>query len=113
MVSEPGGQIGRYRILGTLGRGGFGTVYRAEDPELGRQVAIKVLHPHLAANNSFVVRFRAEARAAARLRHPHIVTIYDVGQTEDGSSYLVMELVEGMPLSRAIAQEAPFAPERA
>lgn len=113
MLSESGGQIGRYRILGTLGRGGFGTVYRAEDPELGRQVAIKVLHQHLAANNSFVVRFRAEARAAARLRHPHIVTIYDVGQTEVGSSYLVMELVEGTPLSRAIAQEAPFASERA
>jgi hypothetical protein len=112
VMPEPGNQIGRYRLEQVLGQGGFATVYRAYDPELGRSVAIKLLHPHLVASRAFVRRFRAEARAMARLRHPHIVPIYDVGETADGRSYLVMAFLEGMTLAQAIARDAPFAEQR-
>jgi len=95
-----------------LGAGGFATVYRAEDTELGREVALKVLHPHLALNAVFVRRFRAEARANARLRHPNIVTIFDVGQSDDGRTFLVMQLVEGTPLSQIVHPRAPLSLDR-
>jgi|GEM_PF-4255118 len=112
VMPEPGNQIGRYRLEQALGQGGFATVYRAYDPELGRPVAIKLLHPHLGANRAFVRRFRAEARAMARLRYPHIVPLYDVGETADGRSYLVMAFLEGVTLAQAIARDAPFAEHR-
>jgi tRNA A-37 threonylcarbamoyl transferase component Bud32 len=113
MQPDIGSRLGRFKLLATLGAGGFATVYRAEDTELDRQVAIKLLHPHLSANLAFVRRFRAEARAIARLRHPHIVTIYEVGETAEGRSYLVMALLEGKLLSRLITEEAPLPLERA
>ncbi len=103
-------QIGRFRIIATIGRGGFATVYEAEDLELRRPVALKVLHPHLAADQDFVRRFRDEARAAARLRHPNIVAIYDVAVTENGQPYLVMELLRGTLLSDRLSAQAPLPP---
>ncbi|MGI8550253.1 MAG: protein kinase domain-containing protein [Dehalococcoidia bacterium] len=109
---EFGHQVGRFTVLGVLGTGGFATVYRAEDTQLRRQVALKLLHPHLSENPIFAQRFLAEARAMARLRHPHIVTIYDVGETADRRLYLVMELLEGTPLAARISQETPVPPEQ-
>ncbi|MGI8549783.1 MAG: serine/threonine-protein kinase [Dehalococcoidia bacterium] len=104
--------IGHYRLVARLGSGGFATVYRAEDTRLGRQIAIKLLHPHLALDDAFVQRFENEARASARLRHPHIVTIHGVGETEDGRPYLLMELLDGRSLSQIVAENVPIAMDR-
>jgi predicted Ser/Thr protein kinase len=99
-----GRMIGKYRIVREIGRGGMGVVYAAHQTELDRPVAIKVLAPHLAWERTFVDRFLHEARMAAKLNHPHIVTIYDVGQ-QDSIYYLVMRLVEGKSLKDILAQE--------
>ena len=113
MQGESRADIGRFQILAELGRGGFATVYRAYDPHLGRQIAIKILHPHLAQDPTFVSRFQTEARAMARLRHPHIVTVYEASTAEDGRTFLVMELIDGVPLSELVTREAPIPLERA
>lgn len=107
-----GGRLGKYEIRSMIGRGGMGTVYLGYDPLLDRQVAIKVLAPHLVWEEGFVERFLREARAAARLKHPNIVTIHDVGQQGD-SFYFVMEYLEGQPLSELIRQQGPFRAEGA
>jgi serine/threonine-protein kinase len=99
---EPGAQLGRYTINGLIGRGGMGAVYRATDPSLGREVALKVLPPDVAADPERIERFRREARALAALNHPHIVTIYSVEQDGD-TPFLTMELVTGKPLDGLIA----------
>ncbi len=93
-----GKQLGKYQIRAEIGRGGMGMVYLGYDPLLDRQVAIKVLAPHLMWEQESVERFLREARAAARLKHPNIVTIYDVGQ-EDNWYYFVMEYLPGEPLA--------------
>jgi serine/threonine protein kinase len=85
----------RWRILSLLGRGGMGEVYLAEHLELGRREALKILMPEFARDPKFVSRFRREARAVNRLRHPGIIAIYDFGQLPDGRFYLAMEYVEG------------------
>lgn len=100
-----GSTLGRYHISAVIGRGGMATVYRAEDPKLSRDVAVKVLHPHLATDPSFGARFLQEARAVAALRHPHIVQVYDFGD-QDGLTYMVMELIEGPSLAEAMARRA-------
>ncbi|MGI8550407.1 MAG: protein kinase domain-containing protein [Dehalococcoidia bacterium] len=97
-----GQQIGHFRLLGVLGTGGFATVYVADDNRLGRQVAVKLLHPKLARDITFVRRFESEARAIARLHHPRIVTIHEVGEMPDGSPYRVMTLLKGTLLSQLI-----------
>lgn len=89
--------LGRYTINGRLGEGGMADVYRAVDPSIGREVAIKVLKPEYARNAGLNVRFLREARAAGALSHPNIATIYEVGE-DDGAAYIAMELVEGQPL---------------
>jgi serine/threonine-protein kinase len=99
-----GSSLGRYRIDRMVGRGGMGLVFRAHDPELQRWVAIKVLYPHLVTDANLVERFRREARIAANLRHPHIVAIYDVGQ-EAGRHFLVMEYLDGRPLSSILEDQ--------
>lgn len=88
--------LGRYRILEELGRGAMGVVYKAEDPVLDRQLAIKtiVIPAHDADRKEYEARFTQEARAAGRLSHPGIVTIYDVGREGD-VVYIAMELLEG------------------
>src|SRR5437773_9077595 len=93
-VLRPGGMLGQYRIGEEIGRGGMGAVYRAFQPALNRQVAIKVLPPEFAHNPALVARFRQEANAIASLRHPNIVTIFDFGE-QDGTLYFVMEFVPG------------------
>jgi len=95
--------LGRYQIRGELGRGGFATVYRALDTTLDRQVALKVLHPQLLTDRVFAERFRKEARALAGLRHPNIITVYEVGEAE-GRLYIAMELAQGTSLAQAIAE---------
>ena len=93
--------LGRYKILDRIGAGGMGEVYRARDTRLGRTVAIKVLPDRLAADPERRDRLIREARAAAALSHPNIVTIYDVGNAE-GYPYIAMELLEGISLDAAL-----------
>jgi len=95
----PGARIDdRYRIVGPLGAGGMGVVYRARDEKLGRQVALKMLPKDRVGDEKARARLRREARAAAALEHPGIAAVYDVGEAEDGGTYLVMELVRGRSL---------------
>ncbi|MGE0538505.1 MAG: protein kinase, partial [Pirellulales bacterium] len=93
-------RIGRFRILKTLGTGGFGAVYRAHDEQLDREVAIKVPRPGTLGSESSIARFLDESRLAARLKHPGIVTIYDAGRTPDGTVYVSVRpthCVAGLP----------------
>jgi len=92
-----GTQMGPYRIEGIVGEGGMGSVYRAFDSRLSRDVAVKILPPSVAGDPERLRRFEQEARAAGTLNHPNILTIYDVG-THEGTSYLVSELLEGETL---------------
>jgi serine/threonine protein kinase len=102
---------GRYRLGSVLGQGGMAVVYRAEDTMLGRTVAVKVLREQLGAEHEFLERFNREARAAARLNHPNIILVYDVGQ--DGlSNYIVMEYVEGEDLREQVRKHGALPPER-
>src|SRR4029450_10295587 len=94
-----GQTISHYRIVSKLGEGGMGVVYLADDTLLGRQVAIKTLVDVSHASQRFRSRFLREARAVSALSHPHIATIYDYGETEEGQPYIVMELVKGQTLS--------------
>src|SRR5213592_3150685 len=93
----PHTRLGRYEIRSLLGAGGMGEVYRAHDPTLGRDVAIKVLPAACSADPERLLRFEREARAAGALNHPNIHSIYDV-QTHDGAPYIVSELLEGETL---------------
>jgi len=95
--------LGKYRILSLLGQGGMSRVYKAYQPGLDRYVAIKVIHAHLVAMEGFVERFEREAAAAARLRHPNIVRVYDF-DSEGDQHYMVMELIEGPTLKKKIAE---------
>jgi hypothetical protein len=100
-MSDLSGQFGRYVLLEKLGEGGMGVVYKAQDP-LGRTVALKVMQPELRANPDFVQRFTREARLAASLDHPNVVTVYDVGE-HGGCHYFSMQFVEGTSLDRVMA----------
>ena len=97
---------GRYRVIRKLGAGGMADVYLAEDQELGRMVAIKILNDRHAHDEQFVERFRREAKNAARLSHPNIVSIYDRGEAE-GSYYIAMEYLEGRTLKELIVTRGP------
>jgi len=102
----------RYRLVEQRAAGGMAVVYKAQDLSLSRTVAIKILRPSLTNDQTFLVRFRQEARNVANLSHPNIVTVYDFGQ--DGSTYyIVMEYVEGQDLKKLIKSEAPFQTDRA
>lgn len=96
---------GRYRARGLIARGGMGVVYDAVDDRLGRPVAVKVLAPEFARDTVAVARFHAEVKVLAALAHPRIVTVFDAGTTEDGLPFLVMERLEGEPLSLRIRRE--------
>ncbi len=102
-------ELGPYVLLGVLGRGGMATVYRARDARLGREVALKLLLPHLRRDRSALMRFGQEARAVAKLRHEGIVSIFDVAAEDAPEPYLVVELVRGTSL-REVLREAPPLP---
>jgi len=101
----------RYKVIEKIGGGGMADVYRAEDLELGRIVALKILHKHFASDEGFLERFRREARAAAKLNHPNIVSIHDVGE-ENGVYFIVMEYVQGVTLKKLIQKDAPLLTEK-
>ena len=103
----------RYRLIRQIGSGGMADVYLAYDEVLEREVAFKVLDRKHAQNTEAVERFKREARSAASLSHPNIVSIHDRGETEDGTYYIVMEYMEGGTLEDLIQKEGPLSPERA
>ncbi len=101
----------RYQVLGRVARGGMATVYRAEDTRLGRLVALKVMHPHLAESADFVARFQHEARAAASLSHPAVVAVHDAGgDGTDEPLWLAMELLPGRTLRDELRARGGFSP---
>jgi eukaryotic-like serine/threonine-protein kinase len=102
---NPSTRLGPYEIIAPLGAGGMGEVYRARDPRLGREVAIKVLPQHLSTNAEVRARFEREAKTISSLNHPHICTLFDVGR-EGETDYLVMELVEGESLAQRLTRGA-------
>ncbi|HWL66309.1 MAG TPA: protein kinase, partial [Actinomycetota bacterium] len=104
---------GRYRLVARLAGGGMGEVFRGHDLLLDRPVAIKILQPSLASDPDLVERFKQEARAAARLNHPNIVSVYDWGAEDDETYYMVMEYVSGTDLREVITLRAPLEPGQA
>jgi serine/threonine-protein kinase len=108
-----GHAVGEYRIERKLGEGGFGSVYRATHPLIGKTAAIKVLHRQYSSNPQMVSRFIAEARAVNQIRHKNIIDIFSFGSLEDGRQYYVMELLEGATCEAYIAQKGRLSPEEA
>ncbi len=108
---DPGQRVlgGRYQLGRRIGAGGMATILRADDPPMERQVAIKVLHRHLADDPEVRTRFKAEARHAASLSHPNIVAVYDQGEAD--LPYIVMELIDGPSLREVLAAHGPMSPE--
>ena len=100
----PLGGFARYRIDGEIGHGGMGVVLLAWDFDLDRAVAMKVLHDFIDADDRFAARFIEEAQVAARLQHPAVVPIYDVGTNPEGKMYFTMKLIEGLTLSEVVAK---------
>jgi serine/threonine protein kinase len=108
LANEPftvslGSSIGRYKIIGTLGTGGMGKVYLAEDTRLGRKIALKLLPEEFVKDKNRLWRFEREARTASALSHPNVCTIHEVGETEDGHHYIAMEYIEGRSLDHRIS----------
>lgn len=104
---------GKYRLMRSLGAGGMGVVYKAENVAIGRTVALKILHGHLADDEVSLARFQREARTAASVAHRNLVEILDLGVEPSGAPYLVMEYVRGKSLAEALALEPRFEPRRA
>src|SRR3954467_3043996 len=102
----------RYRVQRRIGSGGMADVYLADDAQLGREVALKVLHRRFARDREFVERFRREASAAAGLQHPNVVSVFDRGEF-DGTYYIAMEYLPGRTLKEVIRDEAPIDQQRA
>ena len=102
---------GTYRVLALLGEGAMGAVYRAHHEQLGKDVAIKVMLPELAANPEYRSRFEREARVCAQLRHPGVVGVHDVGLT-NGCPYLVMDLLNGFSLRDLVERSGPLPLDR-
>ena len=98
---------GRYELLQKIGDGGMAVVYKSRDRLLNRYIAVKILKPEYSNDAKFIENFRKESHAAASLSHPNIVNIYDVGK-EGNINYIVMELVDGKPLSQIIQEDAPM-----
>jgi serine/threonine-protein kinase len=104
---------GQFRILQKIGSGGMGSVYKSSQPSMNRMVAVKILHPKLANRRDLVSRFRREASAMSHLDHPNTVKVFNYGELEDGSLYIVMEFLEGKNLHQTVRKDGPLAYERA
>jgi eukaryotic-like serine/threonine-protein kinase len=111
MPLASGSRLGPYKVLSSLGKGGMGEVYRARDPRLGRDVAIKVLSSDSTPNRDRLRRFEQEAKALGVLNHPNLVAVFDTGQ-QDGVPYVVLELLEGQTL-RACLDRGSLSPQTA
>ncbi len=111
-VSLVGQTLGRFEILSELGRGGMAVVYKARQTDLDRIVALKILPPSLTSDQSYIARFRQEARSAARLEHPHIMPIYEVGEVA-GYHYIAMKFIQGRTLKQLLQQEGALSVKRA
>ncbi|CAN5923647.1 hypothetical protein BH11MYX3_BH11MYX3_41560 [soil metagenome] len=103
----------KYRIVRVIGRGGMGVVYEAEHTTLGKRVAIKLMLEKYTGDSEAVARFSREALAASRIGNPHIIDVMDIGTAPDGRSFVVMELLEGAPLSKVVEDQGPLPPARA
>jgi serine/threonine-protein kinase len=103
LLPARGDRVASYVIVGEIGRGGMATVFEAEHAELKKRVAIKVLHPHLVAEEAAASRFLREGKAAAQIHHPHVVDVFDVG-THEGLPYIVMERLDGVDLAKVVAE---------
>src|SRR5262245_24965322 len=110
--SRLGTRFGPYELQSLLGMGGMGEVYRAYDTVRERTVALKLLRPEMAADQSYQERFRRESRVAARLQEPHVIPVHDFGDI-DGVLYIDMRLVEGASLKEVLRSTGPLAPTRA
>src|SRR5262245_46572596 len=108
-MAEPE-KIGKYKILERIGRGGMGTIFKANDPILNRPVALKVISTATDITDEIRTRFFREAQACGRLSHPNIVTVFDMGE-DAGRMFIVMELLDGVELNRLIADPSPLALE--
>jgi serine/threonine protein kinase len=104
--------MGRYQLVSVLGQGGMGTVFKARDTRLERDVAVKVINPEHFRNPDVRARFEQEARALAKIDHPGVIAIHDSGDLEDGSGFLVMEMLEGFDVARAIRTHGPGTPQQ-
>src|SRR4051794_22745971 len=103
--------LAKYEVIEEIGHGGMATVYRAHDKRLGRDVAVKVLHPHLRDSTEVAHRFAAEAKAVAKLRHANIVEVFDVSSEDEAEQYLVVELVRGFTLRKIVHKHGALPPE--
>ena len=103
MALAPGTKLGPYELVSLIGAGGMGEVYRARDPRLGRDVAVKILPASFAADPDRLRRFEQEARAIAALNHPNILGVHDIGQ-HDGTRFMVCELLEGESLHAVLSR---------
>ncbi|MBX3182481.1 MAG: serine/threonine protein kinase [Polyangiaceae bacterium] len=103
--------LDQYELLDEVGHGGMATVYRARDPRLDREVAVKIIHRHLRENPEVAARFTSEAKAVAKLRHPNIVEVFDVSREEDSERFLVVELISGITLRALLAEHRELPPE--
>jgi serine/threonine-protein kinase len=103
--------LAKYEVVEELGHGGMATVYRAHDPRLGRDVAIKLIHPHLRDSAEVAHRFFVEAKAVAKLRHPNIVEVFDVSAPDEPEQYLVVELLRGCTLRKLLQRHGALPPE--
>ncbi len=104
---------GQFRVIEKIGSGGMGAVYKAEQPEMRRFVAIKILHSRYLSRKDLVTRFKREARAMSHLSHPNTARVFLYGQLEDGACYFVMEYLEGRNLAQTVRREGPMEPMRA
>lgn len=103
---------GKFKVEKLLGVGGMGRVYQARHLVLDKIIALKVLHPQYAEDETLVHRFQREARAASRIEHPNIIQIFDFGQDPDGTLYMAMELLRGRDLDQVIVEDFPFTEQR-